>query len=45
MNEMESQALRTIPSVDLQAQYAAYREEIDVAISGVLESARFIGGP
>jgi UDP-2-acetamido-2-deoxy-ribo-hexuluronate aminotransferase len=31
--------------VDLKAQFRAYREEIEAALSGVLDSARFINGP
>ncbi|MGN7611137.1 DegT/DnrJ/EryC1/StrS family aminotransferase [Magnetococcales bacterium HHB-1] len=31
--------------IDLQAQYQAYRSEIDAAIKEVVESARFIHGP
>ena len=31
--------------IDLKAQYRAYKSEIDEAISGVCESAGFIGGP
>ena len=34
-----------IPLVDLKAQYRGIRPEIDEAISRVLESGRFIGGP
>ena len=33
-----------IPMVDLRAQYARIRGEVDLAISGVLASAQFIGG-
>lgn len=33
-----------IPLVDLLAQYKGIKKEIDAAISGVLNSARFIGG-
>src|SRR6185295_6445175 len=31
--------------VDLKAQYASLKPEIDAAVAGVLESASFIGGP
>ncbi|MBF0177869.1 MAG: DegT/DnrJ/EryC1/StrS family aminotransferase [Magnetococcales bacterium] len=31
--------------IDLQAQYQAYRQEIDAAIQGVLDSSRYIHGP
>lgn len=34
-----------VPLLDLQAQYATLRDEIDRAIAGVLESQRFIMGP
>jgi UDP-2-acetamido-2-deoxy-ribo-hexuluronate aminotransferase len=45
MDTMELKNVSEIPFVDLQAQYAAYRSEIDGAVSGVLQSGRFIGGP
>jgi dTDP-4-amino-4,6-dideoxygalactose transaminase len=35
----------SIPFVDLKAQYAALRAEIDPAIHDVLASAHFVGGP
>ena len=35
----------SIPFVDLKAQYAAIRAEIEPAIQEVLESAYFVGGP
>ncbi|HRP96893.1 MAG TPA: DegT/DnrJ/EryC1/StrS family aminotransferase [Rhodocyclaceae bacterium] len=35
----------TIPMVDLKGQYHALRQELDAAIAGVLESARFVLGP
>src|SRR5439155_27167174 len=35
----------TIPFVDVKAQYAAIRAEIDEALSAVLRDAAFIGGP
>ncbi|HEY3176844.1 MAG TPA: DegT/DnrJ/EryC1/StrS family aminotransferase [Candidatus Polarisedimenticolia bacterium] len=34
-----------VPLVDLKAQHAAIRSEIDDAIQGVIESASFVGGP
>ena len=34
-----------IPMVDLQAQYAAIKGEIDTAVLGVLASGRFALGP
>ena len=33
-----------IPLVDLQAQHAALRPELDAALARVLDSGRFIGG-
>ena len=33
-----------VPFVDLRAQYAGIRAEVDAAIHGVLESAHFVGG-
>ena len=35
----------SIPLVDLRAQYQSIKNEIDVAVSTVLESSAFIGGP
>lgn len=32
------------PFIDLKAQYNAYKDEIDAAIAGVLQSTSFIGG-
>jgi dTDP-4-amino-4,6-dideoxygalactose transaminase len=34
-----------VPLLDLQAQYAAIREELRAAVDGVMESCRFILGP
>jgi dTDP-4-amino-4,6-dideoxygalactose transaminase len=34
-----------VPLVDLKAQYAAIREEITAAVTRVIESAYFVGGP
>ena len=34
-----------IPFIDLQAQYQAYKTEIDTAIQGVLDSSQYIMGP
>ena len=31
--------------IDLKAQYAALKDEINANIQAVLDSARFIGGP
>jgi hypothetical protein len=33
-----------IPFLDLKAQYASIKPEIDAAVFGVLESCHFIGG-
>lgn len=38
-------ATLTIPFVDLKAQYASIKPEIDAAIAAVLEETAFIGGP
>lgn len=35
---------RTIPLVDVRAQYEAYKNEFDDAVSGVLAKSAFIGG-
>jgi len=35
----------TVPLLDLKAQYATIKSEIDEAVQRVLESCRFIGGP
>jgi dTDP-4-amino-4,6-dideoxygalactose transaminase len=35
----------TVPLLDLKAQYATIKAEVDAAVQGVMESARFIGGP
>ena len=35
----------TVPLLDLKAQYETIRADLDAAVRGVLESARFIGGP
>ncbi len=34
-----------IPLVDLQAQYATIKSDVDAAVAGVIASCRFIGGP
>ncbi len=36
---------RSIPLIDLKAQYASIRDEIDAAIRGVVESQTFVMGP
>ncbi|MBK9125744.1 MAG: DegT/DnrJ/EryC1/StrS family aminotransferase [Chloroflexi bacterium] len=37
--------MKTIPLVDLRANYLAHRDEIDTAIARVIDSTAFIGGP
>ena len=37
--------MSTIPLVDLRAQYASIKSEIDAAISSVVDSTAFVGGP
>jgi dTDP-4-amino-4,6-dideoxygalactose transaminase len=34
-----------VPLLDLKAQYQTIRPDVDAAVRGVLETARFIGGP
>jgi dTDP-4-amino-4,6-dideoxygalactose transaminase len=34
-----------VPLLDLTAQYETIRTDVDAAVRGVMESARFIGGP
>jgi len=34
-----------VPLLDLKAQYETIRPDVDAAVRGVLETARFIGGP
>jgi len=41
---VEGKEENQVPLVDLRAQYQSIREEIDAAIRGVLNRARFIGG-
>ena len=38
-------AAMTVPLLDLKAQYANHKSEIDEAVQRVFESTRFIGGP
>jgi dTDP-4-amino-4,6-dideoxygalactose transaminase len=35
----------TVPLLDLKAQYATIRGDVDAAVKGVMDSCRFIGGP
>jgi dTDP-3-amino-3,4,6-trideoxy-alpha-D-glucose transaminase len=37
--------MRKLPLVDLQAQYASIKTEVDAAMRAVVESAYFVGGP
>lgn len=37
--------MRKLPLVDLHAQYASIKSEVDAAIASVVESAAFVGGP
>jgi dTDP-4-amino-4,6-dideoxygalactose transaminase len=45
MSAVPTQAKTTVPLLDLKAQYAEIRAEVDDAVRRVMESARFIGGP
>jgi dTDP-4-amino-4,6-dideoxygalactose transaminase len=45
MSAMPTQAKMTVPLLDLKAQYADIRQEVDDAVRRVMESTRFIGGP
>jgi dTDP-4-amino-4,6-dideoxygalactose transaminase len=45
MSAMPTQTKMTVPLLDLKAQYADIRQEVDDAVRRVMESARFIGGP
>jgi dTDP-4-amino-4,6-dideoxygalactose transaminase len=38
-------AAMNVPLLDLKAQYETIRADVDAAVHGVLETARFIGGP
>src|SRR5512144_1382157 len=40
-----TQTIRSVPLLDLRAQYAPIREEILAAVTAVCDSQRFIGGP
>jgi dTDP-4-amino-4,6-dideoxygalactose transaminase len=42
---MPTRAAMTVPLLDLKAQYAEIRTDVDAAVRSVMESARFIGGP
>ena len=45
MSAMPTRAAMTVPLLDLKAQYAEIRADVDAAVRSVMESARFIGGP
>jgi dTDP-4-amino-4,6-dideoxygalactose transaminase len=45
MSAMPTKATMTVPLLDLKAQYADIRPDVDDAVRRVMESARFIGGP
>ena len=45
MSAMPVKANMTVPLLDLKAQYADLKSDIDEAVKRVLESTRFIGGP
>src|SRR5262249_50056689 len=45
MSAMSVKATMQVPLLDLKAQYADIKSEMDQAIHRVLDSARFIGGP
>ena len=38
-------SMMNVPLLDLKAQYETIRPDLDAAVRGVLETARFIGGP
>ena len=45
MTAMPTRATMTVPLLDLKAQYAEIRRDVDDAVRRVMESQRFIGGP
>jgi dTDP-4-amino-4,6-dideoxygalactose transaminase len=45
MGAMPVKAAMTVPLLDLRAQYADIKQELDAAVHRVLDSTRFIGGP
>jgi dTDP-4-amino-4,6-dideoxygalactose transaminase len=45
MSAMPTRAAMTVPLLDLKAQYADLRTDLDAAVRGVMESCHFIGGP
>ena len=45
MSAMPVKAAMNVPLLDLKAQYADIKSDLDAAVHRVLDSARFIGGP
>ena len=45
MSAMPVKTQMRVPLLDLKAQYADIRQDIDAAVQRVMDSARFIGGP
>src|SRR5262245_3628314 len=45
MSAIPTRAAMTVPLLDLKAQYADIRLDLDEAVRRVMESTRFIGGP
>ena len=45
MPAIPAKAAMTVPLLDLRAQYATIRKDVDEAVRRVMESQRFIGGP
>ena len=45
MSAMPVKTQMRVPLLDLKAQYADIRHDLDAAVQAVFESARFIGGP
>ncbi len=45
MSAMSSKATMQVPLLDLKAQYADLRADLDAAVKSVMESQHFIGGP
>ncbi len=45
MSAMPTRTTMQVPLLDLKAQYAEIKQDIDDAVRRVMESARFIGGP
>ena len=45
MGPVPTKTAMTVPLLDLKAQYAEIRKDVDEAVRRVMESQRFIGGP